>query len=169
MNICSWKYEAVVSSIPNIYPCDQRWTCRAKLLCFYQLYLLGKKYWCTMYQLNLQYTLVMLALSYHRLTFRTQEKRLPLEKALLNEIDRRTDRQFGRVWSLRKRFHFLNHASLLIGQLQGNWLFWPEWPGISFLFLSRTVKLKKTRYSLLILYLNDYHFKQNLLVYPTWK
>ena len=94
MNICSWKNEVQVFSIPNIYPWDQRWTCRAELLCFYQLYLLGKKYWWTMCQLNLQYALVMLALSYLRLAFRTQEKQLPLKKSSRKHgIGRLTDRQ----------------------------------------------------------------------------
>ena len=116
MNICSWKNEVQVFSIPNIYPWDQRWTCRAELLCFYQLYLLGKKYWWTMCQLNLQYALVMLALSYLRLAFRTQEKQLPLKKSSRKHgigrlTDRQTDRQTnvlmaGRIYSLRKKRPF---------------------------------------------------------------
>ena len=50
-----------------------------------------------MYQLNLQYALVMLALSYLRLAFRTQEKQLPLKKSSRKHgIGRLTDRQTDR-------------------------------------------------------------------------
>ena len=162
MSIYSWTYEVDVSSIPTIYPWNQRWTCRAELPCSYRLSLLGKTLdlRCTslIYNTHLLCWLDVRIASRH---FVTRKKQLPFKKATANEIgrltERQTDRQSGRVKSLRKRGHFLNHASLLIRQLQGNWFPWSELPGISFLFLSRTEKLKKAnRYSLLILYLNDY-------------